>query len=176
LENLYLVKRCGVDFDHVAVGIQDVDLRKARGGVRLKAHFVKIQVGGVLTVTFGLEECHRLPVTSDADGEMAVAGVNALFTAKGSAFVLDEMHLLAAAGGEPSPGEVEWRASNRLQAKDFAIEPAGALQVPNGNAHVVNGFDPHTYIMPVFPASDPVFSKSSKIFLAFLNVREARPS
>ena len=118
--NSRLVQCLGVDFDHVAVGVEDIDLRESGGGVGLKPHLQRIELRGILAVSFRAQELDRLAVAPDADREMTVARIDAALAAEGGAVVDDEMELLRGAGGEPRAGEVEGRPFDGLEAQNFA--------------------------------------------------------
>ena len=49
------IQGLAVEFDDVAVGVEDVDLRVARGGVGTKLHLSKVVVGQIVAETFATE-------------------------------------------------------------------------------------------------------------------------
>ncbi|HEY5895826.1 MAG TPA: hypothetical protein VIT91_21610 [Chthoniobacterales bacterium] len=50
-----LIHCLAVEFDDVAVGVEDVDLRVARKGVGTELHFFKIAVGNIVAEAFAAE-------------------------------------------------------------------------------------------------------------------------
>jgi len=49
------IQGLAVEFDDVAVGVEDVDLRVARGGVGTKLHLSEVVVGQIVAETFAAE-------------------------------------------------------------------------------------------------------------------------
>src|SRR5919198_687096 len=127
------------DLDHVAIGIEQVDLRKSRLGDRVEAEpaqFIRV----VHAITLRLEVFDRPAIAADPDAEVDIARVDPLPYAEGGA-VADDQVKLAIAELVPGPRKVEGRAGDLLQLEDVAIESLGPLEVRDRDAHMVDGLD-----------------------------------
>src|SRR5689334_23226407 len=82
---LRLVENFGVDLDHVVIGIEDIDLRKAGNRPAVDHHLQRIVGGGVFAVTECQQMRQRGSETAYTKREMNVPGIDRLVTPQGGA-------------------------------------------------------------------------------------------
>jgi hypothetical protein len=76
------IQGLAVEFDDVAVGVEDVDLRVARWGFGAKLHLSEVVVWKIAAETFACEPRYRIAIALYAQGEMNVGKVDPLAAAE----------------------------------------------------------------------------------------------
>src|SRR5579871_5942780 len=138
------VERDGVDFDHMTIRINDVDLRVTGRRFGLDLHLVEIARVGIFAVAFGSQEFHGSPVAGNAHGKMHVTRIDALpWGAEGGVIMNDKMQMLAVADLKPCARKGKWRPGDFLQTEDIAVELLRALDIGDRESDVVKESDFH---------------------------------
>ena len=76
------IQGLAVEFDDVAIGVEDVDLRVARWGFGAKLHLSEVVVWKIAAETFAAEPRYRIAIALYAQGEMNVGKVDPLAAAE----------------------------------------------------------------------------------------------
>src|SRR5262249_2510271 len=77
-----LIQGLEVEFDDVAVGIEDVDLRVAGEGVWAEFHLPEVTIGNIVAESLGAEPSQGIAIALHPECEMNVIGIVRLVAAK----------------------------------------------------------------------------------------------
>ena len=145
----FLVEGFAVEFDDVAVGIEDVDLRVAGDGVGTELEAAEVVGGEVFAEALFVQPVERFAIARDAQREVNVLGIVGAAGALHGAFADDDVEVLVVvADAEPEAGECERRPVDFLHLKNVAIESAGAFEIVDADEEVVEaGFNGHGDLM-----------------------------
>lgn len=127
-----------VEFDDVAVGIDDIDLRVARDGFGTELYLSEVVVGKILAETFAGEPRQRIAVALHAHCEVNVVKVDPLVAAERRIRANQDVELLlSVANLVPDSRIVEGWAVDFLHFQDVSVEPSRAFQVVNGDENMM---------------------------------------
>jgi len=126
-----------VEFDDVAVGVEDVDLRMAGDGVWAELEAEEVVGGEVVAKALGAEPRESLLIAGDAEGEVNVPGIVGLVAAHHRLGAEDDVDVAAVTDLKPDARKRERGTRDLLELEDVAIEAAGALDVVNGDENVM---------------------------------------
>lgn len=144
------VEGLAVEFDDVAVGIEDVNLGMAGDGVGAELEAVEVVGGEVFAEALGVQPVEYFTIARDTEGEVNVLGVVGAAGALHGAFADDDVEMLVVVtDAEPEAGEFERRTVDLLHLENVAIEGAGAFEVVDANQEVVEArFNGHSDYVP----------------------------
>ena len=133
-----LVEGLAVEFDDVAVRVEDIELGTARYRIGAELEVVKVVGCQVFAKALFVQPLERFAIAFHAQRE-----VNVLRVVR-SAYALERAHtnndvemLLGVANTEPEARKIERRAFDFLQFENVAVEAAGAFEVVDADQDVM---------------------------------------
>ena len=129
-----LIQCLEVEFDDIAVGIEDVDLRVAGEGVWAEFHLPEVTIGDIVAESLGAEPSQGIAIALHTKCEMNVIGVVRLVAAKRRIRAhYDVYRLLSVADFVPDSRIGESGTFDFLQFQNTAVELSRAFQVVGSN-------------------------------------------
>jgi hypothetical protein len=127
-----------VEFDDVAVGIEDVELGMASDGIGAELEVAKIVGFHIFAEALFVEPVERFAIALYAQGEVNVLRIVRPASALQRAHTDDDVEMLfGVADAEPQAREIERRALDFLEFEDVPIEAAGALEIVDADQDVM---------------------------------------
>jgi hypothetical protein len=127
------ILRLAVEFDDVAVGVDDVDLRVARDGLGTELHLSEVVIGKILAETFSGEPRQRVAIALDAQCEMNIVKVDPFIVAERRVRANQDVEfLLSLANLVPDSRMIEAGTVNFLHFQDVRVELSRTFQVVDG--------------------------------------------
>jgi hypothetical protein len=123
-----------VEFDDIAVRVEEVDLRVARRRVRTKLQLFEVVVGDIVAETLATEPRQRIALALHTQRKVNVVTVDPFVAAeRGVRPDIDMEFLLSVADLVPEPRILEVGAVEFLQLQDAGVKLSCAFQIVNGN-------------------------------------------
>jgi len=133
-----LVEGFAVEFDDVAVGIEDVELGAPRYRIGAQLEVVKIVGCQVFAKALFVEPVERFAIAFHTQGEVDVLRIVRSANPLKRAHANNDVEMLfGVANAEPEARKIERRAFDFLQFEDVAVEAPGALEVVDADQNVM---------------------------------------
>jgi hypothetical protein len=128
-----------VEFDDIAVWVEEVDLRVARRGVSTKLQLFEVVVGKILAEIFATEPRQRIAIALHTQSKVNVVTVDPFVAPQRRVRPdIDVEFLLSVADLVPEPRILEVGAPEFLQFQHASVKLSCAFQIVNGNQNVMD--------------------------------------
>ena len=135
---LRLVEGFAVEFDDVAIGIEDVNLGMARYGIGAELEVAQIVGRQVFAEALLAEPVERFAIAFHAQGEVNVLRIVRPANPLQRAHANNDVEMLfRVPDAEPEAGKIKRWAFDFLELDDVAVETAGALEVVDADQDVM---------------------------------------